>query len=147
MKKLTNRSTKLFVQYIERVKDDREIEIPLPDRPALLIKRGIPARCDEGQGYFLSIGLIHNWEKKTYEYQMEFIVIDKRTHPKKYNQLIIYPISFRDDINRVTESSCLIINGTVEEVLSKFQKNQAAQAEQWLNELAISGYPGKAPVK
>lgn len=133
----------LVIQYLDLVKVNRNVALPLTDHPTLLIQRGLPARCEEGEGYFFSIGIIHDPEKKTYEYQMEFIVIDMRSHPKDYNQLLIYPISTRDDINRVTESSCLIIDWTVENVLTKLQINLTALAEQWLHELYVAGYPDK----
>lgn len=140
MKKLNQTTTKLLIKFLDQVKEVDEAEIQLEDHSPLRIERGPSVKTDEGTGFILGIGVIHDKAKRTYEHRMEFIIIDLRIESIKKGKVLAYPVSFQDDINKISEESCKVKGNKVEECLPAYQRSHANLAYQWFLELQTAGY-------
>jgi hypothetical protein len=140
MIKLNQTTTKLLFKFLNLVKDVDEAEIQLEDHFPLRIDRGPRVKSDEGVGFILGIGVIHDKARRTYEHRMEFLIIDLRIESIKKGKVLAYPVSFQDDINKIFEESCKIKGNKVEECLPAYQRSHANLAYQWFLDLRTAGY-------
>ena len=140
MKQLNKVTTNLLIKFLDLLKDADELDIFLTDHPILRINQGGKVSTEEGTGFVIGIGTLHDKIKRIYEQKMEFIIIDHRHEPEGYEQLLAYPIGFQDDVNGISEESCRIKNNHVVHFSLPFQRAHANLAYQWLLQLVTAGY-------
>ena len=140
MKQLNKVTTNLLIKFLDLLKDTDELDIFLTDHPILRIKRGGKVSTEQGNGFVMGIGALHDKITGSYELKMEFIIIDGRHELEGEEQLLAYPVGFQDDVNGVYEESCRIKNNQVVHFSLPFQRAHANLAYQWLLQLITAGY-------
>jgi len=71
---------------------------------------------------------------------MMFIVVDQRDSQTKQGPATVFPVSYYDDLNEVTETAVLLANGQVKNFNATIQRSLATFAHAWLAELRTAGY-------
>lgn len=117
-----------------------ELDIPLEQHNTLRLKKGAAVNTGEGSGYLLSMGTLISSAANRYEFCMTFVVVDKRTESGWRLDVLVFPVSTRDDLNGVEEHSVLFEEGKVKTVIANFQREQINKAYSWLSELKTAGY-------
>ena len=140
MKALSIKETGLLLRLLLHVSTQSEIDIAAHGRPPLHLKKGGAVHLDQDDGYLFFLGVRLIRKREAYVYHMGFVIVDKRQSPGARGQLTVYPISYRDDVNNIQDTCCIIQQNSIHNSKPSLQINLVATATGWLRELNASGY-------
>ena len=137
---LDEETIRILIRIIDRLADQKTLDLPLSDHPLLRLQRLENIQTDQGAGYSLAIGQLRSLDPARYEALMILLVVDRRGRHTGTGIVIAFPVAFQDDVNHVSEVGALLAKGKVWHTNTAIQQSLATYARSWLAELDTAGY-------
>ncbi len=142
MKKLNEAATRLFCQLLQKLNNEEYLKLTVKEfMPLCIEKIGSDIGTDEGNATLYSLS--HYYEQNgdlLRDPEVTFIVIDNRSHPKDYTNIIIYPASYRQDNVGMNDESIRIEGNRITSFIKTWQYEHCHFATQWLKNIKQQGY-------
>jgi len=137
---LDKNTTRILSRAIDKMGGQESIDLPLEDHPLLRLQRLDDIETGQGDGYSLAIGQLKSVHPPRYEARMILLVVDRRDRRKGKGTMTVFPVSFNDDVNDVSEIGALLAKGKVRKFSTIIQQSLAEYARTWLAGLSTAGY-------
>lgn len=141
MQKLNQQATKIFCHLLEQLKDEIYVQL-LSDGFMPLSLECICTNITTPYGVANLYSLSHTYTQNgdlMRDPEMCFFVIDKRTDPREYHLVGVYPQMYRQDNLGLYEESISIERGEFT-VIKAWQKGHCNFASQWMINIKEQGF-------
>lgn len=142
MKKLNETATRLFCQLLHKMNKEEHLKLTVKEFMPLCIERiGSDIATTEGNATLYSLS--HYYEQNGDLFrdpEVTFIIIDNRSHPKDYANIIIYPASYWQDNAGMDDESIRIEGNRISSFIKTWQYEHCQFATQWLTNIKQQGF-------